>query len=188
MGGQRLLLTFGGFLLLGGRIADLVGRRLIFIVGRQLVAAIVEINPFTRTQKPNVGALLRVPRSRRGILRLGGTQLFRSLGAWMRYLDVAYATKPADCDAYIWPRCRPSCANPAGWPNSWRRSASDLLRPDAPSPLTAREPVFPCRLCPGALAWRHACRPSMENLDPPRARPAVDGAGDRRPRRERWVG
>ena len=27
------VLTFGGFLLLGGRIADLVGRRLIFIVG-----------------------------------------------------------------------------------------------------------------------------------------------------------
>jgi pimeloyl-ACP methyl ester carboxylesterase len=67
----------------------------------ELVAAIVEINPFTRTQKPNVGALLRIGRYRRGILRLGGTQLFRSLSAWMRYPDVAYPTKPADYDDYV---------------------------------------------------------------------------------------
>ena len=64
----------------------------------ELVAAIVEINPFTRTQQPNVGALLRIRRYRRGMLRLGGTQLFRSLSAWMRYLDLAYPTKPADYD------------------------------------------------------------------------------------------
>ena len=69
--------------------------------GPQLVAAIVEINPFTRTQKPNVGALLRVRRYRRGILRVGGTQLFRSLSAWLRYLDVAYPTKPADYGDYM---------------------------------------------------------------------------------------
>ena len=67
----------------------------------ELVTAIVEINPFTRTQKPNIGALLRVGRYRRGILRLGGTQLFRSLSAWLRYLDVAYPTKPADYDDYM---------------------------------------------------------------------------------------
>ena len=66
----------------------------------ELVAAIVEINPFTRTQQPNVGALLRIRRYRRGMLRLGGTQLFRSLSAWMRYLDLAYPTKPADYDDY----------------------------------------------------------------------------------------
>jgi pimeloyl-ACP methyl ester carboxylesterase len=67
----------------------------------ELVAAIVEINPFTRTQKPTVSALLRIGRYRRGILRLGGTQLFRSLSAWLRYLDLAYPTKPADYDDYM---------------------------------------------------------------------------------------
>jgi pimeloyl-ACP methyl ester carboxylesterase len=67
----------------------------------EMVAAIVEINPFTRTQKPNVGALLRIGRYRRGIVRLGGTQLFRSLSAWLRYLDLAYPTKPADYDDYM---------------------------------------------------------------------------------------
>jgi pimeloyl-ACP methyl ester carboxylesterase len=66
----------------------------------ELVAVIVEINPFTRTQKPNFGGLLRIGRYRRGIVRLGGTQLFRSLSAWMRYLDLAYPTKPADYDDY----------------------------------------------------------------------------------------
>jgi pimeloyl-ACP methyl ester carboxylesterase len=67
----------------------------------ELVAAIVELNPFTRTQKPNVGALLRIPRYRRGILRVGGTQLFRSLTAWTRYLDLAYPAKPIDYDDYM---------------------------------------------------------------------------------------
>ena len=32
---------------------------------------------------------------------MGGTQLFRSLSLFVRYLDVAYPTKPADYDDYI---------------------------------------------------------------------------------------
>jgi len=66
-----------------------------------LVSGIVEINPFTRTQKIDLGALLRVRRYRRGGLLLTGTQLFRSLGLWLRYLDVAYPTKPADYAGYM---------------------------------------------------------------------------------------
>jgi pimeloyl-ACP methyl ester carboxylesterase len=66
----------------------------------ELVRRIVEINPFTRVQKPSVGALLRIGRYRRGGLWLGGTQLFHNLSAWMRYLDVAYPTKPGDYDDY----------------------------------------------------------------------------------------
>ena len=67
----------------------------------ELVAGIVEINPFTKTQKLNLGGLLRIRRYRRGLLRLGGTQLFRSLSVWMRYLDLAYPGKPADYDDYM---------------------------------------------------------------------------------------
>jgi pimeloyl-ACP methyl ester carboxylesterase len=66
-----------------------------------LVRGIVEINPFTRTQKLHVGALLRIRRYRRGISLLMGTQLLRSLWIWMRYLDVAYPTKPADYAEYM---------------------------------------------------------------------------------------
>ena len=66
-----------------------------------LVSAIVEINPFTLTQKTSLGALIRVRRYRRGGLRLMGTQLFRSLWFWLRYLDVAYPTKPADYAEYM---------------------------------------------------------------------------------------
>ena len=65
-----------------------------------LVAGIVEINPFTLTQKTDLGALLRVRRYRRGGLRLMGTQLFRSLSQWLSYLNVAYPTKPADWAEY----------------------------------------------------------------------------------------
>jgi pimeloyl-ACP methyl ester carboxylesterase len=66
-----------------------------------LVAGIVEINPFTKTQKLSLSGLLRIRRYRRGIPRLLGTQFFRSLGLWMRYLDVAYPTKPADYAEYM---------------------------------------------------------------------------------------
>ena len=48
-----------------------------------------------------MGGLLRIRRYRRGISLLMGTQLFRSLSLWMRYLDVAYPTKPADYADYM---------------------------------------------------------------------------------------
>lgn len=65
------------------------------------VSCIVEICPFTRVQKIDLGAMLRIRRYRRGMLLLGGTQAFHSLGLWTRYLNVAYPAKPADYDEYI---------------------------------------------------------------------------------------
>ncbi len=67
----------------------------------ELVSGIVEINPFTRTQKTDLGGLLRIRRYRQGTVRLGGTMIFRSLRLWMSYLDVAYPTKPADYAEYM---------------------------------------------------------------------------------------
>jgi pimeloyl-ACP methyl ester carboxylesterase len=66
-----------------------------------LVSGIVGINPFTKTQKLSLGGLVRIRRYRQGILRLGGLQLFHSLRIWLRYLDVAYPTKPADYAEYV---------------------------------------------------------------------------------------
>ena len=66
-----------------------------------LVSGIVELNPFTKTQKVHVGALVRNRRYRRGISRLAGLQLFHSLRFWLRYLDVSYPTKPADYAEYM---------------------------------------------------------------------------------------
>lgn len=45
----------------------------------ELVSGVVEINPFTRTQKVDLGGLLRIRRYRRGTVRLVGSQIFRSL-------------------------------------------------------------------------------------------------------------
>jgi len=67
----------------------------------ELVSGIVEINPFTKTQKISAGGLVRIRRYRRGMSRLTGTQLFHSLSLWMRYLDVAYPAKPADYHDYM---------------------------------------------------------------------------------------
>jgi pimeloyl-ACP methyl ester carboxylesterase len=66
-----------------------------------LVAGVVEINPFTRKSKPDLGGLLRVRRYRRCVFLLTGTQLFRSLGLWLRYLNLAYPAKPADYAGYM---------------------------------------------------------------------------------------
>jgi pimeloyl-ACP methyl ester carboxylesterase len=66
-----------------------------------LVRGIVEIGPFTKTQKFYVGKLFTTRRYRRGMFLLGGTQMFRSLNLWLRYLDVAYpGKKPADWAEY----------------------------------------------------------------------------------------
>ena len=67
----------------------------------ELVSGIVEINPFTKTQKVSLGSLVRIRRYRRGMTLLAGTQIFKSLSVWMRYLDVAYPAKPADYDDYM---------------------------------------------------------------------------------------
>jgi pimeloyl-ACP methyl ester carboxylesterase len=66
-----------------------------------LVSGIVELNPFTKTQKVSLGGLVRIRRYRRGLSRLAGLQLFHSLRMWLRYLDVAYPTKPADYSEYM---------------------------------------------------------------------------------------
>jgi pimeloyl-ACP methyl ester carboxylesterase len=66
-----------------------------------LVAGVVEINPFTRKPKPDLGGLLRVRRYRRCVFLLTGTQVFRSPGLWLRYLNLAYPAKPADYAGYM---------------------------------------------------------------------------------------
>jgi pimeloyl-ACP methyl ester carboxylesterase len=68
----------------------------------ELVSGIVEIDPFTRTQRLDLGGLLRIRRYRRGMTLLLGAQLLRSLSVWMRYLDrAAYPSKPADYGEYM---------------------------------------------------------------------------------------
>ena len=66
-----------------------------------LVAGVVEVNPFTRKVHYSLGGLLRVRRYRRCLFLLGGTQVFRSLGLWLRYLNLAYPAKPADYPGYM---------------------------------------------------------------------------------------
>ncbi|MGW4118541.1 alpha/beta fold hydrolase [Nocardia sp. NPDC004711] len=66
-----------------------------------LVRAIVEINPFTLTQKADIAALFTNSRHRSGMLPLMGTMMFKSLGQWLKYLKVAIPTKPADLDEYL---------------------------------------------------------------------------------------
>jgi pimeloyl-ACP methyl ester carboxylesterase len=50
----------------------------------ELVTAIVEINPFTRVPKTDLGAMVRVKAYRQGGLRMGGLMAFHSLRMWLR--------------------------------------------------------------------------------------------------------
>ncbi|GGU54801.1 hydrolase [Streptomyces daghestanicus] len=61
-----------------------------------LVDAVVEIAPFTRTQKPDPGAFLTDARYRKGMSLLAGAALLRSPALWRRYLVHAHpGTRPA---------------------------------------------------------------------------------------------
>lgn len=60
------------------------------------VRAIVELGPFTRAQKLDVGGLFSDARHRKGLALLMGAGMFRSVGLWKRYLVHAYpGAKPA---------------------------------------------------------------------------------------------
>jgi pimeloyl-ACP methyl ester carboxylesterase len=62
----------------------------------ELVTAVVEVNPFTKVQQFHLGAMFTNRRYRRGMLRLGGASMFKSLRMWRHYLNLAYPIKPAD--------------------------------------------------------------------------------------------
>ncbi|MFE2956406.1 alpha/beta fold hydrolase [Nocardia tengchongensis] len=66
-----------------------------------LVRAIVEINPFTLTQKADVAALFTSAHHRKGMIPLMSTMIFKSIGQWLKYLTVAMPSKPADLDEYL---------------------------------------------------------------------------------------
>ena len=57
------VLTFGGFLLLGGRLADLLGRRRVFISGLLLVAAASHAAGFASNEGQLAGAGLLSPQA-----------------------------------------------------------------------------------------------------------------------------
>lgn len=63
----------------------------------ELVSGIVEIDPFTRGQKIDLGGLLRIKRYRKGMTLLMSAGVLGSVGLWARYLDHAFpGDRPAD--------------------------------------------------------------------------------------------
>lgn len=64
----------------------------------ELIVGIVELAPFTRAVTYSMGAMLTDKRYRKATVLLGRTVMTGSLGAWQKYLDLAYPTKPADWD------------------------------------------------------------------------------------------
>ncbi|MFE3191456.1 alpha/beta fold hydrolase [Nocardia sp. NPDC059240] len=93
---------------LGGEPAILIGHSLsggsVTIAAAlrpDLVRAVVEINPFTLTQKVDVAALFTNSRHRSGMIPLMATMMLKSVGQWLKYLKVAMPSNPADRDEYL---------------------------------------------------------------------------------------
>lgn len=67
-----------------------------------LISAVVEIDPFTRVPKTDLGALARNGRYRKGALLLMATGLTGSIRVWTRYLNHAFpGRKPDDYASHL---------------------------------------------------------------------------------------
>jgi pimeloyl-ACP methyl ester carboxylesterase len=62
----------------------------------EVIAGVVELAPFTRTQSFDLVGTLRNKHVRAGMTRLLRVMMSGSLKAWLKYLDIAVPTKPAD--------------------------------------------------------------------------------------------
>ncbi|MEW2120274.1 alpha/beta hydrolase [Streptomyces sp. NPDC005474] len=67
----------------------------------EAISGVIELAPFTRAQSFDLGGLIRVKRFRAGYLQLAQVIMRGSLANWMKYLDVAFPTKPADWDSEL---------------------------------------------------------------------------------------
>jgi len=67
----------------------------------ELIAGVVELAPFTRTQSTDVKALFTDRDYRTGLIRLALTLFLGSQRSWTKYLDLAIPTKPADWDTEL---------------------------------------------------------------------------------------
>jgi pimeloyl-ACP methyl ester carboxylesterase len=61
-----------------------------------VISGVIELAPFTRAQSVDLGGLVRVRRFRSGYVQMALVIVRGRLGNWMKYLDGAYPTKPAD--------------------------------------------------------------------------------------------
>ncbi|MGV9667740.1 alpha/beta fold hydrolase [Nocardia niigatensis] len=107
----------------------------------ELVSAIVEIDPFTLTQRLHLGTMVTSRRYRRGMLRLFATQGFKSFTWWFRYLDIAYPTKPADQDSYL-DGLRTVLRRPGRW--------TEFMKTGATTPADAHARIADIR-CPALV-------------------------------------
>ena len=123
------VLTFGGFLLLGGRLADLLGRRRVFISGLLLVAAASLVAGFAATEgqliaaraAQGLGAALISPSALSIITNTfrDGTERNKALGAWGR--SPVPVARRACCSAASSPTARAGsgcCGSTSRWRSS----------------------------------------------------------------------
>ncbi|RDG35343.1 alpha/beta fold hydrolase [Streptomyces corynorhini] len=126
----------------------------------ELVDAVVEIGPFTRAQRADLGALVRNARYRKGMLLLLGAGLLRSVRLWKRYLDHAFpGPRPDGFGDYV-------ATVEANLRRPGRMAVVGKMGMSAPTDAGAR--LADVR-CPALVL--------MGTLDPDWPDPAAEGAG-----------
>lgn len=123
-----------------------------------LIAGVVEINPFTRAQRLHAAALLTTRRYRRGLLRLAAVRMVKSPASWRRYLEVAYPTKPADHGRYL-DELFAALGRPGRWAEFMKTGAANASESAA---------FLDAVSCPALIV--------MGALDPDFADPTAEGA------------
>ncbi|MGH8889297.1 MAG: alpha/beta fold hydrolase [Acidothermaceae bacterium] len=102
------------------------------------VTSVVEICPFTRVAKVDLGALIKNSHHRKGVVRLLGTAMTGSIGIWSSYLDRAYpGAKPADYAANL-------AAVQANMREKGRMLAARKMGMSKPSDAQAQLPNISC--------------------------------------------
>jgi pimeloyl-ACP methyl ester carboxylesterase len=66
-----------------------------------VISGVIELAPFTRAQSVDLGGLMRVKRFRSGYVQMALVIVRARPANWLKYLDIAYPTKPADWTAEL---------------------------------------------------------------------------------------
>ncbi len=186
------VLVFGGFLLLGGRMADFLGRRLIFMAGLVLFALASLVGGFSESQGmiiaaravQGLGGALMSPAAL-SILQTTfteGAERNRALGVWS-----PARVAPSACS---WAVCSPTGWAGSGSCGSTSRSASaprcssrgSSPRAGSPRPPARSTPRAPCRSPP---AWPSSSTRSSTPTTRAGARPRRSGCWRSPPRSSR---
>ena len=97
----RLVRHLGGHAVIIGQSISGGAATIAAATAPDVIAGVVELAPFTRAQRVDIGGLLRTKRFRAGYTQLAMVMARGRVANWTRYLDIAVPVKPTDWDTEV---------------------------------------------------------------------------------------